>query len=212
MKLIDLNLLDFNNEVDSSSPTPGGGSVSALASSLGVSLIRMVGHVTTNKKKFKRLDKEIQDEFIRIEDLLLPIKEELITLIDKDTDAFNLIMDAFRLPKETDEDIKLRKQKILEGTIEAIKVPYRVSELSLEALKNIDHILQYGNKNAISDIGVSALLLQAGLEGALLNVKINLSGLSDSQMISKYQDSTSSMLEESKLIRENILTKIHNTL
>jgi len=212
MKLIDLNLSDFNNEVDSSSPAPGGGSVSSLASSLGVSLVRMVGHITANKKKFQKLDIDIQNEFNSIEDSLIPIKNELIELIDKDTDAFNLIMKAFKLPKETDEEKSFRKQKILEGTIEAIKVPHRVSELSLEALKKMDFILQYGNKNAISDIGVGALLLHAGLEGAILNVKINLPGLTDPAMISHYQDSISTMLEESKVIKENILTKIHISL
>ena len=212
MKLIDLSLVEFNNQVDSKSPAPGGGSVSALASSIGVSLSRMVGHLTVGKKKFRALDKEVQNKFINIENEFLLIKEELISLVDEDTEAFNLIMAGFKLPKETDEEKKFRKQKILEGTIEAIKVPYRVAELSLLVLKNMEYILKYGNKNTLSDIGVSTLMVYTGLEGAILNVKINIPGLVDQDMIDKYNNSISTMLKEASEIKDIILNKIHNTL
>ena len=212
MKLIDLSLVEFNNQVDSKSPAPGGGSVSALASSMGVSLSRMVGHLTVGKKKFRALDEEVQNKFINIENEFLLIKEELISLVDEDTEAFNLIMAGFKLPKETDEEKKFRKQKILEGTIEAIKVPYRVAELSLLVLKNMEYILKYGNKNTLSDIGVSTLMVYTGLEGAILNVKINIPGLVDQDMIDKYNNSISTMLKEASEIKDIILNKIHNTL
>ena len=212
MKLIDLSLVEFNNEIDSSSPAPGGGSVSALASSMGVSLSRMVGHLTVGKKKFKALDEEVQSKFNRIEEEFSLIKKELISLVDKDTEAFNLIMAGFKLPKETKEEKKYRKQKILEGTIEAIKVPFVVARLSLRALKNMDYILKYGNKNTLSDIGVSTLMLYSGLEGAILNVKINIPGLDDQYMIKMYSDSTNEMLEEAKIIKDSVLEKIHNSL
>ena len=212
MKLIDLSLVEFNNQVDSKSPAPGGGSVSALASSIGVSLSRMVGHLTVGKKKFRALDEEVQNKFTNIENEFLLIKEELISLVDEDTEAFNLIMAGFKLPKETDEEKKFRKQKILEGTIEAIKVPYRVAELSLLVLKNMEYILKYGNKNTLSDIGVSTLMVYTGLEGAILNVKINIPGLVDQDMIDKYNNSISTMLKEASEIKDIILNKIHNTL
>ncbi len=212
MKLINLNLVEFNDEIDSSSPAPGGGSVSALASSIGVSLSRMVGHLTVGKKKFKAQSVEVQTKFNKIEDEFLLIKKELIHLIDKDTDAFNLIMKAFKLPKETVEDKQLRKQSILEGTIEAIKVPYVVARLSLRALQNMDYILKYGNKNTLSDIGVSTLMLYSGLEGAILNVKINIPGLDDSDMIKMYSKSIEKMLEEAKEIKDLVLDKIHSKL
>ena len=212
MKLINLNLVEFNDEVDSKSPTPGGGSVSALASSIGVSLSRMVGHLTVGKKKFKALDIEVQNKFNAIEEEFLYMKKELISLIDKDTDAFNLIMKGFKLPKETDEEIKYRKQKILEGTIEAIKVPYIVARLSLGALRNMEYILKYGNKNTISDVGVSTLMLYTGLEGAILNVKINIPGLDNQDMIDMYGASITEMLEEGKEIKDLILNKIHDSL
>ncbi len=212
MKLIDLNLVEFNNEIDSASPAPGGGSVSALASSIGVSLSRMVGHLTVGKKKFRALDDEVQMKFKDIEEEFLHIKNELISLVDKDTDAFNLIMAGFKMPKETDEQKQVRKQKILEGTIEAIKVPYRVAELSYNALMNMEYILKYGNKNTLSDIGVSTLMIYTGLEGAILNVKINIPGLSDQSMIDMYASSVEVMLSGAKEIKNMILNKIHNSL
>ena len=212
MKLIDLNLVEFNNEIDSASPTPGGGSVSALASSIGVSLSRMVGHLTVGKKKFRALDEDVQNKFKSIEEEFLLIKTELTSLIDKDTDAFNLIMAGFKLPKETEEQKQIRKQKILEGTIEAIKVPFIVARLSLRALRNMDYILKYGNKNTISDVGVSTLMLYSGLEGAILNVKINIPGLDDPHMVTMYSNSVAKMLAEGKTIKDSILNKIHDLL
>jgi formiminotetrahydrofolate cyclodeaminase len=212
MKLVDMKVIEFINEVDSKAVTPGGGSVSALASSIGVALIRMVGHVSVNKKKFKALDIEIQNKYNTIIKNIESTKDELIQLVDRDTDAFNLIMSAFKMPKETIEEKEIRKQAILEGTIEAIKVPFRVAELSLEALKEISFVLEYGNVNAASDIGVGAIMLFAGIEGSLLNVKINLPGLVDEEMIHFYNTNSSSILTDSKQLKEIIIEKVKSKL
>ena len=212
MKLIDLQVTEFINEVDSKSPAPGGGSVSALASALGVSLTKMVGHLSTGKKKFKALDEEIQKEFKQVMENFYYIKNEMTELIDADTEAFNLIMAAFKLPKETDEEKALRSQKIEEGTLEAIKVPFRVAELSLEALAQLDLVLKYGNKNTLSDLGVSALMLAAGLEGAILNVKINIPGISDEEVRNDYIAKSAELLEEATQIKNNILETVHSKL
>lgn len=212
MILTDLTVKDFVNEVDSKSPAPGGGSVSALASSMGIALTRMVGHLTVGKKKFRELDEEIKQEVNDVLETFTSYKEEMVTLIDKDTDAFNLIMAAFKLPKETEEEKAVRAQKIEEGTLEAIKVPFRVAELSLEALKELDIVLKYGNKNCLSDLGVSALMLYAGLEGAILNVKINIPGISDQDLVAQYNASVKNMMFEASEIRKDILEQIHSKL
>lgn len=210
--LKELTVTNFVNEVDSKSPAPGGGSVSALASSLGFGLTRMVGHLTVGKKKFKALDESIQERFTQIIASFEGMKDEMITLIDKDTDAFNLIMAAFKLPKETDEEKAVRSAKIEEGTLEAIKVPFRVAELSLEALRQLDYILKYGNKNTLSDLGVSTLLLHAGLEGAIMNVKINIPGISNEDTKAFYTSHVQSMLNEATKIKKVILEVIHSKL
>lgn len=212
MKLVEMQVEEFINEVDKKSATPGGGSVSALSSSLGLALTKMVGHLTTGKKKFRALETDTQIEFNDILDTFKEYKEEMITLIDKDTEAYNLVMKAFKLPKESAEEIIYRKDQIEAATILAIETPYRIAVLSLEAMKELDFILQYGNKNTLSDLAVSSLMLYAGLEGSLLNVKINIPGLSDQSVIDDYRVKIKSMLFEGTELRKDILEKVHGMI
>jgi formiminotetrahydrofolate cyclodeaminase len=210
--LVDMTVKDFINEVDSKSPAPGGGSVSALASGLGASLAGMVGHLTVGKKKFKALDEETQVEFNQAFQSLVELKEVFIKLVDEDTQSFNLFMDAMALPKSTDEEKAIRRQAMEDGTLEAIKVPHKIATTSLKALKLLEVIIKNGNKNALSDIGVGALLLHSGLEGAILNVKINLPGLSDEAVVADYKAKCVALKEEALVIRESIITNVESKL
>ena len=212
MKLIDLSVREFVYEVDSAKPAPGGGSVSAVSAALGTGLLRMIGHLTIPKKKFGKLDEEIQDRYIKTHESLKSLEKTLLDLVDKDTDAFNGIMDAFKLPKETDQEKKKRKKAIESATIKAIEVPEGIADVAYEALKKVDFIRQYGNKNAISDVGVSALMLYSGLEGACLNIKINLSGVSDEQVKKMYSEKVEAMIHDAKIVQRNILDAIHKSL
>lgn len=188
MKLVELKVNDFVNEVDSKSPAPGGGSVAALAGSLSSALARMVSHLTIGKKKFKALDEEIQNKVFQAMETLETKKNDFIELIDKDTEAFNMIMAAFKLPKETEEEKKHRSSKIEEATIVAIDVPYEVASNGRALLEALNILLQYGNKNCLSDLGVSGLLLHTTIIGAVMNMKINLPGISDEDVKKKYQN------------------------
>ena len=188
MKLIDMSVADFTNEVDSNSPAPGGGSVSALASDIGVSLARMMAHK------------------------LGEIRKELSTLVDKDTESFNEFMKAVKMPKETEEQNKLRAKAIQEATIFSIEVPYKTASLSLEALRLLDFLIKNGNQNAITDIGVGTLMLSAGMEGAILNVKVNLGQIKDKQIYDKYRDGCKEILSEGNEIKDNIISNIHKQL
>jgi formiminotetrahydrofolate cyclodeaminase len=208
MKLIDLKTIDFIHEIDSNKPAPGGGSVSALLSTLGVSLARMVGHLSVGKKRFLKLDQEIQDTFNNHLAHLLIIKDELTELIDKDTEAFNLIMKAYQLPKDDPK----RPQVIEDATLEAIKVPYRVAQVSYQALETLSFILAYGNKQTISDLGVSALSLSSGIEGSLMNVLINIPGLSDENQKNLYQQEAKSILKDTQDLKQNILNLVYENL
>jgi len=212
MKLINLEIKDFVNEVDSKSPAPGGGSVSALISSLGVALASMVGHLSLGKKAFNALDPTIQLEFIDTHQDLDMLKNELIQLIDKDTEAFNLIMEAYQLPKETDEQKKIRQERIQLGTTEAILVPLKIASLSLSALSHLDIILQYGNKNTISDLGVAVLSLATGIEGACLNILINLPGINDQMVVKQYQAQAYDLIEKAHQERDTHMKLIHDKL
>lgn len=212
MKLIDMSVADFTNEVDSNSPAPGGGSVSALASDIGVSLARMMAHLSFEKKKFEQLDEKTKEEFKARFDKLGEIRKELSTLVDKDTESFNEFMKAVKMPKETEEQNKLRAKAIQEATIFSIEVPYKIASLSLEALRLLDFLIKNGNQNAITDIGVGTLMLSAGMEGAILNVKVNLGQIKDKQIYDKYRDGCKEILSEGNEIKDNIISNIHKQL
>jgi formiminotetrahydrofolate cyclodeaminase len=212
MKLIDNKIIEFIDQVDSKSPAPGGGSVSALCGAIGASLIRMVGHLTVEKKKFLALDPKVQLEFKSTLSELLMIKEQLILLVDKDTDAFNMILKAYGLPKTTEQEIAIRKNEIQAATLEAIMVPLKVATLSMSALNHLDTILQNGNKSAISDLGVAILTLITGVEGASLNVLINLSGLEDHIAAQQFRNQVEELLKKAHLKKDELMPKIYQEL
>jgi len=186
--------------------------VSALCATMGVALSRMVGHLTVDKKKFLALPKDIQFEFMDVNQALIIIKDELKTLIDEDTNAFNLIMKAYQMPKDTSESITLRNQAIQVGTAEAIRVPIKVATLSLSALHQLPLILEYGNKTAVSDLGVSILMLSAAIEGACMNVQINLPGLSDQVAKHQYEHQVKDLMEMMHTSKSMLLAKVYQHL
>lgn len=212
MSLINLEIKEFLEEVDSIKPAPGGGTSSALISSLGISLIKMVGHLTFNKKRFLAFHEEDQKIFKDVLVDLTKIKEELIILIDEDTKAYNQVVKAFKLPKQTEKEKAIRQKEIELGTLYSTKVPYQILTLSLKALRKLEIILKCGNPNAISDLGVGALSLATGAEGAILNVLINLPGIKDKELKDYYLKETSKAKIELKEIRDNILTGVYKII
>ena len=179
MKLVELDVLKFLDVVDSNSPAPGGGSVSALASSLGASLARMVAHLSFGKKNYEALADDVKAKFVANFDELLKIKNELNDLIDRDSEAYNTVMAAYKLPKAA------RSAEIQKSLKYAIQTPYDIVVLSGKAISLLGEILANGNQNAITDIGVGTMLLMVGLEGGILNVKVNLSSIKDAEYVEK---------------------------
>lgn len=212
MKLVEMTVADFSSEVDSNSPAPGGGSVAALASNVGVGLARMMAHLSFGKKKYEVLDENIRLEFVERFNKLGDLRHELVGLIDEDTESFKEFMKAIKMPKDTNEEVEDRKRAIEDATIFSIDVPFKTAKLSLEALEIVDYIIQYGNQNAITDIGVGILMIYAGLEGAILNVKVNLIGLSNKELYNTYSESCEKMLEKGKNIKDSLINDIHNKL
>lgn len=212
MKLVDLSITDFYNAVDSDQAVPGGGSVAALAGCLGASLIGMVGKLTLPKKKFSALSMEIQNEFRQKLETIGKIKLELSNLVDKDTEAYQMVMDAYKHPKATEDDIVLRNQLILEGTKAAIKVPFQVAMLALEAMGCMEFILSYGNQSAASDLGVACLMLLTAMEGAILNVKTNLSGLNNDVTRLFYSNNVKAMLAQGESFKKTLMATINGKI
>lgn len=212
MNLIDLKVIDFLNEVDSTSPAPGGGSVAALSTLLGISLIRMYGHLSIGKKKFLKLEEDIQNKFIKAFNKLDDLKNELLPLVQKDTEAFNLVMQAFKLPKETDNEKLQRKKAILNGTKESIKVPLQVAQISLKALEVSQDLRDYGNMNSITDFGVGLNSIYNGLIGAIYNVKINLPGLDSQQDIDNLLNTCRELEDKGLVIKENLINIVESKI
>jgi formiminotetrahydrofolate cyclodeaminase len=200
-----MSLDDFINTVDSDAPAPGGGSVSALASTLGIALTRMMGALAVNKKKYNELDDIIKQEFKEKSDKLFIIREKLSRLIDEDTASFNELMKSFKLPKETEEEKRFRSEEIQRTTLYATEIPFEVAKTSLEAMEQFPFFSKYGNQNAITDLGVGAMLLEAGIRGAILNVKVNLGGLKDESKVERFREGYEKMEEEAITLKEAIM-------
>ncbi len=204
-QLIDMNLTEFADETASESPAPGGGSISAYVGSLGASLATMVANLSAHKRGWD----ERWEEFSEWADKGMAIQAELLRLVDEDTNAFNKIMDAFGLPKGTDEEKAARKTAIDEATIFAIEVPFRVMELSFASFEVIRAMAEIGNPNSVSDAGVGALCARSAVMGAYLNVKINASGLDDKAYVEKVL-ADGKALEDKAIKEEAEILKIVN--
>ena len=178
-KLVDMTCTGFANETASESPAPGGGSVSAYIGSLGVSLATMVANLSSHKAGWD----ERWEEFSNWAEKGQKLKDELLYLVDEDTRSFNRIMDAFSLPKSTDEDKKIRTAAIQEATKYAIEVPFKTMQKALESMEIIRAMVETGNPNSVTDAGVGALCARSAVIGAFLNVKVNASGLSDKAFV-----------------------------
>ncbi len=211
-KLVDLTVTEFVDEVDSDSPAPGGGSVSSLSSTIGCALARMVGHLTFGKKKFEGLSVEEQEVFETEFNKLKVFQDELSALIDKDTECFGIFMSALKLPKNTEKEKSVRLDAMEKATMEIIKVPFAIASVSLDAMKTLSTIIQFGNKNAITDVGVAALLLNAGVEGAVLNVKINLPGLSDENLVNDYINKCDEFIKTAGDLKTKYIDEVNKSL
>lgn len=199
--LTKLSLTQFLRELASNSPAPGGGSVAALAGALGSSLTSMVCNLTLGKKKYAEFEHEISSVLKQSEEL----RDTFADLVDQDTMAFNKVMEAFGLPKDTDEQKALRGAAIEAATKEAALVPLEVMKHVIDGLALARIVAQKGNTSSVSDAGVSAIILHAGLESAALNVQINLKGIKDSDFVGWKADEVASLLRTSKNMTEEVL-------
>ena len=205
-----LTIKAFAEELASNSPAPGGGSAAALAASLGSSLGSMVFNLTVGKKAYNEYEEETKDSILKALEITNLNQVEFLNLMEKDAEEFLELMAAFKLPKNTEEEKTVRKEKIEEGYIKALQVPLTVAEKSYEIYKYIELAANYGNKNAVSDAGVAALLLQTAIESAVLNVKINLSGINDDTYKAQVQQKCNELVK-SGLNKKDIIMDIVNS-
>lgn len=207
-KLIGMSLTGFADETASESPAPGGGSISAYLGVLGASLATMVANLSSHKKGWDSR----WEEFSNWAEQGQRYKDELLRLVDKDTTAFNQIMEAFSLPKSTDDEKAARTASIQSATKYAIEVPFKVMEIAVESFGLIKAMVEVGNPNSVTDAGVAALCARSAVLGAFMNVKINASGCNDkayvAQVLSKGAEMENAAVEAEKEIIEMVNNKI----
>ena len=208
MKLVDMVVTDYLELLKSDAPAPGGGSVSALAGAQGIGLALMVADLTLGKAKYEDFQAVCQN----VKEKGMPIYEELVAGIDKDTDAFNLISAAFKMPKDTDEEKAARRKAIADGTLTATEVPFRNMQLGFEALKLAETLVDHSNPNCASDLGVGVINLRDCVYGAWLNVKINLPGVKDEEKAAYFTEEGRKMYEEAGVIAEKCFKAIEAAL
>jgi len=202
--LTELKVNDFVNQVASSSPAPGGGSVAALTAAQGIALTRMVTQLTIGKKKYAEHAELMQEISAKTEELIT----KLIDYVQKDTEAYNGVDAVFAMPKGTDEEKTARADAMQAALKKAAAVPLEVMTLCHEALKLTEKAIGKSNTNAASDLGVAALNLGAGASGAWLNVKINLAGIKDETFVNECSQGGIRLHEETCKLSTHVYNEI----
>ena len=197
MKLVEMQINDFIAVLGSDTPAPGGGSASALAAAQGIALTKMVTELTIGKKKYA----EFEDEIELLQKKAKSLQEGLLRAIDEDTEAFNQVSAVFGLPKAM--------QSALKG---AAVTPFSMMEKIVDALKVTQAAVGKSNTNAASDLGVAALNLKAALQGAWLNVLINLASIKDEMFVRQYRKAGESLVEEGSKIADATYQQILESL
>ena len=177
-QLVELSVTGFTSALASEAPTPGGGSASAAAGAAGAALLGMVARLTLGKEKYEDAWEEMENVANQVDE----IQKRLLELVDEDARSYEAIVAARKQPKETPEQKASRQKAIDDATILATTVPMQTASFAYRALSLVPTVAEKGNPNAASDVFVAALLLQAAVEGALANVRVNLPGIGDEEI------------------------------
>lgn len=204
MELRKLTVEGFINETASSSPAPGGGSIAALNAASSAALITMVANLTLGKEKYAAVEGDMKEVAAKAGAL----KDDFLALIDEDSNAFNKIMAAFKLPKNTDEAKKARSAAIQDATKGAALVPFKVGQKANELFALAEEVITKGNQNAITDGAVAAMNARAAVRGAFLNVKINLGSIKDGLFVEDLQKKMAEIENEVDAREQALLGKV----
>jgi formiminotetrahydrofolate cyclodeaminase len=208
MGLQDMPLTTFGEALASSAPTPGGGCASALSGALAASLAAMVARNTAASEKFADRADEMNQAMAEADGL----RNELLSLVDADAEAFAQVMAAFRMPKETPQEQAARSEAIQAGYKAAVEPPMLVCTQSARVLELALQVAEHGNPNTVSDAGVAALLAAAALEGGALNVQINLGSIKDEAFRTTQADRVRAAQAQGQALRDKALTTVRAKL
>jgi len=205
---LDQPLRSFLEDTASKTPTPGGGSVAALVGSLGAALLCMVGNFTLGKPKFEKVERDVR-EILKEADKL---KGKLSGLIQKDIEVYARFSQTSRMPRDTSELKEKRRQALQIALKDATQVPLTTAKLALRLLELAQLLVSKGNPNLITDVGVGALLADAALQSAALNVQINLGYIKDEEFIKRTSSVLSSMLSQGQEIKDKVIKGVRDAL
>lgn len=206
--LIGQTVREFVDELSTDSPAPGGGSVAALCGALAAGLTAMVANLTYGKKGYEKHFKRMNELAVNAQEL----KDELLVLVDRDTAAFNVVMDCFRLPKKTEAEKAARDAAIKAATKNATTVPFNVMQTSLKVLELTETVSRHGNVNSLSDAGVAALAATTAIDGARLNVLINLPGTGDGKFAAEMCQSVAEISRKARRMSRNIIRRVEQKI
>jgi glutamate formiminotransferase/formiminotetrahydrofolate cyclodeaminase len=199
-----LSLAEFLEALASDAPTPGGGTAAAVAAAMGASLAEMVAAVTLSKEKYAAAHDAVRP----IAEAARAARREFLALAREDSEAYDLVVAARRLPKGTEEEKAERAKRIETANRQATEVPMRTARAAARLLAALPELVETGNPNAASDAGSAALLLEAAAEAALLNVGINLSGVADADLVGSMQRETADLQTEAQRLRDQVLAEV----
>lgn len=206
--LVDLTIKEFLAETAGSAPVPGGGSISALNGAIATALTEMVANLTIGKKKYTEV--EGQMKVIATEATL--IRERLVKDIDRDSEAYDHVFAAFKLPKETDAEKAERARVIQDATKVAVQVPMDVAEEVASVMETIIYVAHKGNRNAVTDACVAMMTARTCVLGALLNVRINLTSIEDEAFVKRMKEKADYLESEAIRIEKKLLDWVKTVL
>lgn len=207
-KIADMSIKEYLDVLKTDAPAPGGGGVSGLTAAQGISLTLMVIELTLGKKKYE----EYMELIEKSRERALELYEELVVAADEDREVFLKLSEAYALPKETEEEKKIKQQVLGERSLAATEAPYKVMELSLEGLEITEKLVGKSNKMAVSDLGVAAACFLAACKSAWLNVKINLPYLTDKDRAQAFEKSGRNILEKVTELSEKIYDAVEKEI
>lgn len=190
MKLTEMTVTAFNDILASDAPAPGGGSAAALEGAVGVALTNMVANLTVGKKKYAEYH-DLMDNLIK---KAADLRTQFIETIDRDTESFNCVSAVFSMPKDTDEEKTIRKEAMQEALKTCTYTPYDIMKFALAGLELTKEALGKSNSSAASDLGVAALSLKSSVQGAWLNILINIAGIEDEVFANEYREKGNAIL------------------
>ena len=199
---------EYIDEAGSNAPTPGGGSVSALAGALGTTMASMAGNFTVGKKKFAEVEEEAKGLLGKLD----AERASLLAAMQSDTEAYAEVSAAYKMPKGSDEEKAARREGIQHALKVAMQPPLVAMRSCVEALRATRRMLEIANPNLITDVGVAAHLLEAAARGAYLNVAVNLNGLKDERLVASTEDECARLLEECERLGAEVSAGVNAAL